>query len=271
MAARIRDEVDSITAGHRSSALDREGCKTSGSSSVSTNDGLPREDSRAISVLLIENHLPTAQAITRDFEIDGVSVRLARTLADARTALLGKGPEIDVVISELQLPDGRGESLLPRFEALPRQPVVIITSSALAEMQVTALEYRPIALSKPVDASTLLRIVKTVTGGYARSVLKRFITGCDLSKREAESIAFLAQGLRAKEIAGRMRCSEPTIYGHLAKVAAKAGCSDYHDVVAKLFAFACQAVGHSPVEPSSLLGGIHLGDSGRTMKPMGPK
>jgi DNA-binding CsgD family transcriptional regulator len=132
----------------------------------------------------------------------------------------------------------------------------------LAEMHVAALEYRPIALAKPVDTSMLLRVVKTVTGGYARAVLRRFIVGCDLSKRETESIALLAQGLRGKEIADRMRCSGPTVYGHLARVAAKTGCSDYHDVLAKLFAFACQAVGHAPVEPSSLLGGIDLGVSG---------
>ncbi len=227
-----------------------------GSSRLCTTGGVPREEHRSLSVLLVENDLPTAEAIARDFDIGGVSVTLALTLADARAALHRESPEIDVVVSELNLPDGRGESLLPQFEALPRQPAVIITSSALAEMQVAALEYRPIALAKPVDTSRLLRVVRTVRGGYARPVLRRFIAGYGLSKRETESIALLAQGLRAKEIAGRMRCSEPTVYSHLARVAAKTGCSDCHDVLAKLFAFACQAVGHAPVEPGSLLGGI---------------
>jgi hypothetical protein len=49
-----------------------------------------------------------------------------------------------------------------------------------------------------------------------------------------------------KEIAERMNCSAPTVYGHLDRICEKTHCQDYHEVVAKLFSFACQARGHTP-------------------------
>lgn len=213
--------------------------------------------SRSISVLLVENDLRSAAAIARDFARSGVKVTVARTLADARVCLHQSQPAIDVVISELRLPDGRGESLLADIEACPRQPAVIITSAFPAELQAAALEYRPVVVAKSVGTSALLRMVRTVVGGYAKPVIKRFVSGFDLSKRETESIVLVAQGLRAKEIAERMRCSEPTIYGHLARVCEKTGCSDYHEVVARLFAFACQAVGHTPPDHKAFVDGVH--------------
>jgi DNA-binding CsgD family transcriptional regulator len=95
-----------------------------------------------------------------------------------------------------------------------------------------------------------------VAGGYARPVIQRFVTTFGLSKRETEAIALASQGLKAKEIAGRMRCSEPTVYGHLSRICTKTGCCDYHEVVAKLFAFACRAVGHTPPDHRTYRGRI---------------
>jgi DNA-binding CsgD family transcriptional regulator len=74
---------------------------------------------------------------------------------------------------------------------------------------------------------------------------------------ETEAIVLVAQGLKPKEIAGRMHCSEPTAYGHLTRVCAKTGCNDYHEVVAKLLAFACQAVGHTPPDHRACLDPEH--------------
>jgi DNA-binding NarL/FixJ family response regulator len=203
----------------------------------------------------VEDDSCAADAIARDFGRNAVSVTVARTLADARVFLRQSPNPVDVVILELRLPDGRGESLLPDIEVCSRQPAVIITSAFLPDLRADALAYRPVAIAKPVSTAALLRIVRTVVGGYARPVIKRFVTGFDLSKRETEAIVLVAQGLRAKKIAERMHCSEPTVYGHLARVSAKIGCSDYHEVVARLFAFACQALGHTPPDHKAFVGG----------------
>lgn len=218
--------------------------------------GVPSAPRRLIRVLLVEADPCAAETIARDFSRNSVNVTVERTVVAARAFLHQSTNPIDVVILSLRLPDGRGESLLPDIEACPRQPAVIITSSFLPELGADALEYRPVVVAKPVSTTALLRIVKTVVDGYARPVIKRFITSFELSKRETEAIVLVAQGLKPKEIAERMRCSEPTAYGHLARVCAKTGCSDYHEVVARLFAFACQALGHTPPDHRAFVSGV---------------
>jgi len=200
---------------------------------------------RSLHVFLVEDDAHAAHAVARDFGRSGVTVTVARTLADARAFLHGNPTDLDVVLLDLRLPDGRGESLLPDIEACSPQPTVIITSAFLPELQVEALEYRPAAVPKPVTTQALLRMVRVVAEGYARPVIKRFVRGFDLSKREAEALALVVQGLKPKEIAEHMRCSEQMAYAHLARVCEKTRSRDYHEVVGKVFAFACHTVGHS--------------------------
>jgi DNA-binding NarL/FixJ family response regulator len=218
--------------------------------------GIASASGRLIRVLLVEADSCAAEAIARDFSRNSVDVTVECTVADARAFLRQSTNPIDVVILALCLPDGRGESLLPDIEACQRQPAVIVTSSFLPELGAEALAYRPVIVAKPVSTMALLRMVRTVVGGYARPVIKRFITSFDLSKRETEAIVLVAQGLKPKEIADRMHCSEPTAYGHLARVCAKIGCSDYHEVVARLFAFACQSLGHTPPDHRAFVSGV---------------
>jgi DNA-binding CsgD family transcriptional regulator len=61
-----------------------------------------------------------------------------------------------------------------------------------------------------------------------------------------EALVAVAQGLRPKEVAQRMKCSEPTAYCHLTHACRKTGSSHYQELMAKLLAFACQTAGHTP-------------------------
>jgi DNA-binding NarL/FixJ family response regulator len=211
---------------------------------------------RLIRVLLVDGDPVSTVEIAKFFSRHRVQVAVAKTLAEARALLRKDDVAFDVVIFELRLPDGRGELLLPELEGLARQPAIIITSSFLPELRAEALEYRPIAVSKPVSTAALLRMVQTVVGGYARPVIKRFVTGFSLTKRETEAMVLVARGLRAKEIAEQMDCSEQTVYCHLTNICTKTGCTDYHEIVAKLFSFACQAVGHTPPDHKSFAGSL---------------
>lgn len=199
---------------------------------------------KQLRVLLVDDDLDAAIAIEREFGLNGVSVIRATSVADARV-LLRQRP-VDVVILEICLPDARGESLLPDIEACSRQPAVIIASAMLPALQSCALEYRPLAISKPVAAPALLRMVKTVARGYVGPAIERFVKRFNLSNREAEATVSVALGLKAKEIADHMHCSEKTVYAHLLRACAKTGCHDYHEVVGMLLAFTCQALGHTP-------------------------
>ena len=213
----------------------------------------PLKEGRPIRVLLVENDQLTAEAIVRDFGRHRVDVMVASSAAEARDVLRARPSAVDVVILELHLPDGRGESLLPAIEECPRQPATIIMSSFLPEIGPDVLEYRPVAVSKPVSTSALLRIVRTVAAGYTCQVIRRFVRRYDLSKRETETIALLAQGRAAKEIATRLNCSEKTIYFHLAGACQKTNCRDYHELFGRLFAFTCQALGHTPPEHAAFV------------------
>ena len=206
--------------------------------------------SKQLRVLLVDDDVDAAIAIEHAFGRNGVSVTIAGSLADARVVLRQR--PIDVVITEIWLPDGRGESLLPDIEACSRQPAVIITSAFLPELQSSALEYHPLALSKPVAPHALLRMARTVARGYAEPAMERFIRRFNLSNREAEATVFVASGLKPKEAAERMRCSEKTIYTYLVRVCAKTCCHDYHEVIGKLLAFACHVLGHTPPDHAAL-------------------
>lgn len=203
--------------------------------------------SKPVTVLLVESDSFVRDAIVRESTREGLAVRTARTPANARS-LMGQGcNRVDVVVLALQLRDGRGESLLPDVEACLRQPAVVITSGVLPDLQPGAFEHRPVIVPKPVSAASLLRSVGTVVDG-CEQICRRFAKRYELSKREVQATILLAQGLRAKQIAQEMCCSEKTIYAHLTHVCKKAGCRDSHEVVCMLLAFACRALGHSPPE-----------------------
>jgi DNA-binding NarL/FixJ family response regulator len=209
--------------------------------------------SRPISVLLVEDDPDITHAIVQDFGLGGVDVRVAPTLAAARELLRQQSTSIDIVILELRLPDGRGESLLPDIDACPRQPGAIITSAFLPELRAEALEYRPVAMAKPVSTAALLRVVRTVAAGYTMPLIRRFVRRFHLSRRETAAMALLAVGLNAKEIAFRLGCSEKTVYAHLARICAKTGSCDHYALVGRLLAFSCQATGHTPPDHAAFV------------------
>jgi DNA-binding NarL/FixJ family response regulator len=199
---------------------------------------------------LVDDDVDAATAIERASGRFRVSVTIAASLADARVMLRQR--RVDVVILELRLPDGRGEALLPDIEACPRQPAMIITSAFLPELHSSALEYHPVALSKPVAPDALLRMARTVARGYAEPAMERFIRRFALSNREAEATRSIVYGLKPKETAERMRCSEKTVYAYLARVCAKTHCKDYHEVMGMLLAFTCHVLGHTPPDHAAL-------------------
>jgi DNA-binding NarL/FixJ family response regulator len=167
---------------------------------------------------------------------------------------------IDVVVLAAHLADGRGESLLADIEGCLRQPSVIMTGALVSDLQPFALQFRPVTVPKPVSAPALLAIVETVVGGYAVPAMTRFVARFGLSRREGQATVLLARGLRAKEIASEMCCSEKTVYAHLFRVCKKVDCSDSHEVVCKLLAFTCHTLGHTPPDHAAF---VDLSGAGR--------
>ncbi len=101
---------------------------------------------RAIQILVVEEEAAHAELVRRAFEsaADHVTLTIVATLHEAEDYLADFTP--DLIISDLQLPDGNGIDLLPREGETPRYPVLIMTShgdenAAVEVMKAGALDY----------------------------------------------------------------------------------------------------------------------------------
>lgn len=102
--------------------------------------------SELLKIILVEDDASHREAIFRAFEAPGqwVDIREAGTLADYRILVEQDRP--DIVLMDLNLPDGQALSLLRVSEGEPPFPVIIMTSYgdekiAVAAMKSGALDY----------------------------------------------------------------------------------------------------------------------------------
>jgi DNA-binding NarL/FixJ family response regulator len=113
----------------------------------------------AIRVLVVEDQPIVREAIAAEFDRElGFDVRQAGSLADAR-ALIG---DVDIVITDLGLPDGDGASLIGQIKATsPMAKVLVLTSSIDPSDAERALERGADAvLNKLADLDQVLAAVK---------------------------------------------------------------------------------------------------------------
>ena len=106
-------------------------------------------------VLIVDDEENARQNIGEFLSDKGYDVVGVATLADAR-ASLSKG-NADIILLDVQLPDGYGPSLIYETEKLPvRPPVIIITAYGDIEMAVEAMKNGAHDfLSKPVEFARL--------------------------------------------------------------------------------------------------------------------
>lgn len=121
--------------------------------------------------LLIVDDEPTIRySFQKVFAAGGTAVSAAGSLADARTRYAEERP--DVVVLDLQLPDGNGLDFFDEIRATdPRRPVIIITAhgttdSAIEAMKRGAFDY----LTKPLD---LDRVDGLLTAAFEAARLMR--------------------------------------------------------------------------------------------------
>ncbi len=138
-----------------------------------------RENSRVVNrpphVLLIEDEEAHAELIGRAFAARPEFMRwtLARNLRDAREVIERSPPEL--VITDLQLPDGRGIDLLPNSGQSALFPIVIMTGHGDEDVAVEAM--RAGALNYVVKSATSLvempLIAERALGEWRRKVEQR--------------------------------------------------------------------------------------------------
>jgi len=109
----------------------------------------------SISVLIVEDEVNARENVGRFLQDKGYELLEAGTLADART-FLGRG-EGDVILLDVQLPDGYGPTLLYEIGAMAvRPPVIVVTGYKDIETAVDAMKNGASDfLTKPVDFGQL--------------------------------------------------------------------------------------------------------------------
>ena len=113
------------------------------------------------SALLVDDDPPSLTALSELIEREGFEVRTAETCEKARAEL--SGAHFDVVLCDLQLPDGSGLDLLGALDPATSAEFVFITGhgsidSAVEAFRGGAVDY----LTKPIDVRRLKKILANV-------------------------------------------------------------------------------------------------------------
>jgi DNA-binding response OmpR family regulator len=87
---------------------------------------------RPLCVLVIEHHADTRTQLSRLLRAYDLDVRSADCCAAARRAVVGDEPAPDVVVGEMQLPDGDGVDLMSELKASHGCPTIAFTSRGMA-------------------------------------------------------------------------------------------------------------------------------------------
>jgi DNA-binding NarL/FixJ family response regulator len=189
-----------------------------------------------IRVLVADDH-PLARAGLEQLlaALDGIA--LVGTAAGGEEAVrLVAEREPDVVLMDLEMPDKDGvEATRELLARRPGTAVVILTSFSDRERILAALDAGAVGyLLKDVQPDELARAIEAAAGGEsplhpraARELLAaRHAFRPQLSVREEEVLALLAQGLPNKLIARRLEISERTVKGHLTRIFERIGVTD---------------------------------------------
>ena len=194
-------------------------------------------DTHAIRVLIVDDHEVFAMSLGHvlDEEPDLHTVGAARSLAEARSLV----PQVlpDVVLMDHRLPDGDGVSAISDLRDLrPSTQYVVLTASTADQVLVTAIEAGASGfLSKSRSLDEVRSAVRAAHGGEAvisPEMLARLLprlnrhrssSNVDLTERELDVLALLADGLTNNEIAGKLVVSVHTVRNHVANISAKLG------------------------------------------------
>ena len=189
-------------------------------------------------VLLIDDHELIRQGLARAFERDEQMrvVGQAGTVSEGVAAYEQLRP--DVVVTDLQLPDGHGLDVVRSLRALSDTVgVVVLTMHAGDDQIFAALEAGASGfVGKDSKATEVVSAAKHAAvaprtflcAGLSGAMMRRATspTPPRLSGREEEVLALLADGLGTGEIAARLYMSESTAKTHITHIYQKLGAAN---------------------------------------------
>ena len=188
-------------------------------------------------VLLVDDHelIRSGLSTVLDLEPDLDLVGTASTVAEALAAIDTLLP--DVVVADLQLPDGTGLDIVRAVRRTSdRTGLVVLTMHSgddqiFAAMQAGASGF----VGKDAPAQEVVRTVRHaavsprafVCSGLTTAMVRRVGGGsARLSDREHDVLVLLADGLGTAAIAERLFMSESTVKAHLGHIYQKLGAAN---------------------------------------------
>ncbi len=161
--------------------------------------------------LLVDDNRDTLDALTEVLKAEGFTASTAPNLDEAKAALMRQTP--DVVLLDLNLPDGSGMSLLDGIEGIRAPAVVLITGHASVSTVVEALR-RGVTdyLTKPVDVDRLRQILANIA--HTRQLpdeIKTLQTERDQSGKFGFLVGRSANMRRTFELIGRIAPSSASV------------------------------------------------------------
>jgi DNA-binding NarL/FixJ family response regulator len=191
-----------------------------------------------IRLLIADDHPLVRDALTKLLsDADGISV--VATAANGREAVeLALRESPDVVLMDLEMPELNGiEAIAALAAAGSAARVVVLTTFSDRERILGALDAGALGyLLKDAEPEEIIRGVRAAARGEsplapraAHELLTERAetrTDVELSAREQEVLALVAEGLPNKLIARRLEISEKTVKAHLTRVFAQIGVTD---------------------------------------------
>jgi DNA-binding NarL/FixJ family response regulator len=189
-------------------------------------------------VLLIDDHELIRQGLARAFERDDSMTVVAQAGSVGAGIKAYRDEQPDVVVTDLQLPDGHGLEVVRAVRAVSDTAgVVVLTMHAGDDQIFAAMEAGASAfVGKDSKATEVVSAAKHAAvapktflcAGLSAAMMRRATSPAPprLSSREEEVLTLLADGLGTGEIAGRLYLSESTAKTHITHIYQKLGAAN---------------------------------------------
>lgn len=188
-------------------------------------------------VLLVDDHELIRDGLTGIFSAqdDMEVLGAAESVAEALAMVAEQLP--DVVVTDLQLPDGTGLDIVRRVRrGSDKVGLVILTMHAGDDQIFAAMEAGASAfVGKDAPSTEVVKAARHAAvsprsflcAGLGQAMVRR-TTGAmtRLSEREHDVLLLLADGLSSAEIAPRLHLSESTVKSHVARIYQKLGAAN---------------------------------------------
>ncbi|MDB4982692.1 MAG: domain S-box [Myxococcales bacterium] len=113
-------------------------------------------------ILLIEDHPDTAEMLTEMLREAGYDIEPVASVAAARAVDLAR---INLIVSDLGLPDGNGLDLIRQLQSGRRRPAIALSGFGMTtDKQASREAGFDVHLTKPVDFELLLRTIQSLEG-----------------------------------------------------------------------------------------------------------